>query len=364
MPMQTESRATPGSSGQPDPKVADWRLRLQRLLDRIFTPYGVRRLAVASSIGILLAYTMGTLVTDSGSGHGCGESWPLCRGRFIPEFAITTAIEFSHRVVVALVSVLIFALVIGILWLWRSRLELRILALLMIPATIAEAGLGAALVLEPQSALLLAVHFGSSLILVSSIVLATLIILQMGGWDRLRDRPVPAGFRVLTFALLVYTYIVGYLGAYLDLRGDELGCGTRWPLCNGEIIPGFTGAVGITFSHWFAAFVLVLGSLSLFLWARRMQSMRPDLFRGSLVVLLCVLAQALAGAVVVFTRVAAASRMLHAGIVALIFVSLCYVALQTLPRPTALRSLVAKPGLRRELLNRLTAARRRRRRQQ
>jgi cytochrome c oxidase assembly protein subunit 15 len=198
--------------------------------------------------------------------------------------------------------------------------------------------------LEPQSALLLAVHFGSSLILVSSIVLATLIILQMDGWDRLRDRPVPTGFRILTFTLLVYTYIVGYLGAYLDLRGDELGCGTRWPLCNGEIVPSFTGAVGITFSHWFAAFVLVLGSVSLFLWARRMQSMRPDLYRGSLVVFLCVMAQALAGAVVVFTRVAAASRMLHAGIVALIFVSLCYVALQTLPRPAAVRSLVTKPG--------------------
>jgi cytochrome c oxidase assembly protein subunit 15 len=214
----------------------------------------------------------------------------------------------------------------------------------MIPATIAEAGLGAALVLEPQSALLLAVHFGSSLILVSSIVLATLIILQLGGWDRLRDRPVPAGFRILTLVLLVYTYIVGYLGAYLDLRGDELGCGTRWPLCNGEIMPGFTGAVGVTFSHWLAAFILILGSVSLFLWARRMQSMRPDLYRGSLAVLLCVIAQALAGAVVVFTRVAAASRLLHAGIVALIFVSLCYVVLQTLPRPAAVRTLVARPG--------------------
>ena len=36
--------------------------------------------------------------------------------------------------------------------------------------------------------------------------------------------------------------------------------------------------------------------------------------------------------------------MLHAGIVALIFVSLCYVALQTLPRPAAVRSMVARPG--------------------
>ena len=45
------------------------------------------------------------------------------------------------------------------------------------------------------------------------------------------------------------------------------------------------------------------------------------------------MAQAFAGAVVVFTKVAEASQMLHAGIVSLIFGSLCYVALQTLASP-------------------------------
>jgi cytochrome c oxidase assembly protein subunit 15 len=302
----------------------------------------MQRLAVITSIGIIITYATGTLVTDSGSGHGCGASWPLCRGQFIPQFAISTAIEFTHRVVVGLVSVLIIALAIGILWLWRSRRELLVLAIVMIPALLAEAGLGAALVLEPQSPLLLAVHFASSLILVTSIVLATLIILELGSWDRLRDRPVPGGFRILTFVLLLYTYVVGYLGAYIRLRGDELGC-RSWPICNGKVIPGFTGPAGIVFSHWFAALFLLAGTLALLLWARRIRAMRPDLYRGSMFAFLAVIAQALAGAVVVFTKVAEASQMLHAGIVSLIFVSLCYTALQTLPRPAELRSIVARP---------------------
>jgi cytochrome c oxidase assembly protein subunit 15 len=212
----------------------------------------------------------------------------------------------------------------------------------MLPATAIEAGLGAALVLEPQSALLLAVHFASSLILVTSILLATLIIVELDSWDRLRDRPVPGGFRILTFALLLYTYVVGYLGAYMRLRGVELGC-SSWPLCNGKVIPGFSGAAGIAFDHRFAALFLILGTLALLLWARRIRAMRPDLYRGSIIAFLAVLAQALAGALVVVTKVAEASQMLHAGIVSLIFVSLCYVALQTLPRPTAVRTLVAKP---------------------
>jgi heme a synthase len=335
--MQTPPKASGAPSGRFPAQDT-----IRRQLNRLITPNRVRRLAIITSIGIFLAYSMGTLVTDSGSGHGCGQSWPLCQGRFIPEFAISTAIEFSHRVVVALVSVFIVALVIGILWLWRSRRELLILAIVMLPATAIEAGLGAALVLEPQSALLLAVHFASSLLLVTSILLATLIILQLDSWDRLRDRPVPGGFRILTFALLLYTYVVGYLGAYMRLRGVELGCST-WPLCNGRVIPGFSGAAGIAFDHRFAAFFLILGTVALWIWARRIRAMRPDLYRGSILALLAVLAQALAGALVVFTKVAEASQMLHAGVVSLIFVSLCYVALQTLPRPAAVRTLVAKP---------------------
>ncbi len=333
--MQTPSR-TSGAPKWPVPTQD-----IHRLLNNIITPSRVRRLAVATSIGIFLVYFMGTLVTDSGSGHGCGASWPLCQGKFIPQFAISTAIEFSHRIVVALVSVLVCVLAFGIIWLWRSRRELLILALVMVPALFIEAGLGAALVLLPQSAFLLAVHFGSSLILVTSILLATLIILQLDGWDRLRDRPVPAGFRALTFLLVVYTYIVGYLGAYMRLRGVELGCST-WPLCNGQVFPGFTGAAGIAFSHRVAAVFLIAGSVALLLWGRRIRTMRPDLYRGTVVVFFAVLAQALAGALVVFTRVAEASQMLHAGIVSLIFVSLCYVALQTLPRPEGVRNLIVK----------------------
>ncbi|MGO8951606.1 MAG: COX15/CtaA family protein [Ktedonobacterales bacterium] len=334
-------QAPSNTSGTPKWPVTTQDIR--RLLNDNITPSRVRLLAISTSIGIFLVYFMGTLVTDSGSGHGCGASWPLCQGRFIPQFAISTAIEFSHRVVVALVSVLVCALAIGILWLWRSRRELLILAFVMVPALAMEAGLGAALVLLPQSALLLALHFGSSTILVISILLATLIILELDGWDRLRDRPVPTGFRVLTFTLVLYTYVVGYLGAYMRLRGVELGCST-WPLCNGQVFPGFTGAAGIAFSHRFAAVFLIAGSLALFFWARRIRLMRPDLYRGSVVVLVAVAAQALAGALVVFTRVAEASQMLHAGLVSLIFSALCYVALQTLPRPVGVRSLVAKPA--------------------
>jgi cytochrome c oxidase assembly protein subunit 15 len=308
----------------------------RRGLERFATPTTVRRLAVATAALMFVVYALGTLVTTTGSGKGCGNSWPLCRGQFIPEFAIATAIEFTHRVATSLVSVCVLATAVGVLWLWRDRLELRILAPLTVVALLAEAGLGAALVYNPQTSWLLAVHFGSSLILFTSTLFIALILSELGGWDALRDRPVPGGFRLLAFGLAAYTYVVGYLGAYMRLRGVELGC-QGWPLCSGQLVPGFAGAVGIAFTHRVAAFVLLVGTAALFSWARSMRRARPDLYRGSVWALAVVIAQVLVGGLVALTRVAEISQLAHSGLVALLFGALAYVCLHTLPRPAAAR---------------------------
>lgn len=306
-------------------------------LDRWVTPKLVRRVALATAVVMFIVYALGTLVTTTGSGHGCGDSWPLCRGKFIPEFAITTAIEFTHRVATALVTVLVLATAFGVLWLWRSRLELRILAPVMVLALFAEAGLGAALVLGSSSPLLLAVHFGSSLILVGSVLLTALIVNTLDGWDRLRDRAVIPGFRILAFALAIYTYFVGFSGAYMRQQGAQAICRT-WPLCQDQLFPGFSGLVGIAFTHRVAAFILLAGTVWLVVWARSQQATRPDLYRGSFWALVAVIAQVLAGGLVAITQMARYSQLIHAGLVALLFGALIYVCLQTLPRPAAVRS--------------------------
>ncbi|HEU5441444.1 MAG TPA: COX15/CtaA family protein [Ktedonobacterales bacterium] len=327
----------------PSPSTVNAKARLARLMDRVFTPTFTRRLAVVTAAGMFLVYVLGTLVTTTGSGHGCGNSWPLCHGRFIPEFAIATAIEFTHRIATSLITVLVLGLATGALWLWRSRLEIRLLAPLMVLALFAEAGLGAALVLARESAVLLAFHFGSSLILFTSVLLIALLVNELGRWDSMRDRPLPGGFGWLTLGLLVFTYVVGYLGAYTRLRGAELAC-NQWPLCRaGTLVPDLGSSAGISFGHRLVALLLMAGVVWLFAWARRMRRARPDLYRGAAWALTLVLAQAAAGAIVVFTHVAGVSQMLHAGLVALLFGTLCYIALHTLRRPAAARSSIRVP---------------------
>jgi cytochrome c oxidase assembly protein subunit 15 len=296
----------------------------------------VRQLSVVTTVGMFLVLVMGTLVTNSGSARGCGNSWPLCNGQFIPQFALSTAIEFSHRAVTGVESLLVFALTAGVLWLWRARREIRLLAPLMVIFLLAQAALGALAVMYPETPEVLALHFGVSLISFASILLTALFIHELGQWDRLRDRALPRGFRRLAFALIAYSYVVVYLGAYVRHTNSQLAC-VDWPLCNGKLFPGFIGGMGIMFSHRLAALFLTGGIVWLFLWARRMRQARPDLYWGALAALVCVILQALEGAFIVYSRMDIFSSLAHGGIVALLFGSLCYLCLHVLPRPAAAR---------------------------
>ena len=129
----------------------------------------------------------------------------------------------------------------------------------------------------------------------------------------------------------------------MRLRGADVAC-QGWPACNGQVFPGFAGFVGIAFTHRVAAFVLLAGTVWLFVWARSQRAERPDLYRGAFFALLAVITQVLAGGLVALTSVARYSQLLHAGLVALLFGALIYVCLQTLRRPQAVRIASPEPA--------------------
>lgn len=302
----------------------------------------MKTLGAVTSAGMFLVLVMGTLVTNSGSATGCGQDWPLCKGQFIPQFAVSTFIEFSHRAVTGVESMLVFALAIGALVFYRSRREMRFLVPAMIVFLIAQAALGALAVVYPETPAILALHFGVSLLSFASVLLTTLLIFELGRWDRLRDRPVNPAFSRMTWGLLVYCYVVVYLGAYVQHKQVQLAC-HQWPACNdGNPFPT-NAAADIVFVHRFAAFLLVIGIAWLFYRARQQRAARPDLYWGSVAALVTVLMQALEGAFIVFSQLDIFSTLMHGAFVALLFGSLCYLALHTLPRPAAVRRPLAAP---------------------
>ena len=291
----------------------------------------IKPLGITATIGMWIVLIMGATVTNTGSQTGCGPSWPLCRGQFIPQFAVSTFIEFSHRTVVGIESFIVIAFAIAAFALYRERLEIRILAPAMVAFLFLQAGLGAAAVMYPESAAILALHFGISLLSFASVALVLGLVYEIDRADERRDRPVPRGFVTFVWALTVFSYVVVYLGAYVRHAHADKAC-QGWPLCNGQVVPALQGLAGTNFLHRAAALCLTIGVAILYLWASKLRETRPDLTRAAGVALILVVLQAVSGAIVVATRVDLFSALAHAGLVALFFTDLCYVCLRLSPR--------------------------------
>ncbi len=279
---------------------------------------------------MFIVVVMGATVTNTNSAEGCGRSWPLCHGQLIPEFAVSTFIEFSHRAVTGVESALVIATAVGAWALYRRSREIRVLAPLMVGFLFLQAGMGAWAVLYPQTPLIIALHFGISLVAFASAVLMAVVIRSTEVGDPLRARRVSDPYPRVVWGLLLYSLVVVYLGAYIRHVGYDLAC-TGWPLCNGSLFPGFSGPSGIAFAHRLAALGLILLIGIVVAWSWAMRAERPDLARGAGLALGLVLLQSASGALVVATGLGLWSALSHAGIMALLFASISYLALRVLP---------------------------------
>jgi protoheme IX farnesyltransferase len=101
----------------------------------------------------LLAYNLavvlgGAFVRASISGDGCGAHWPSCQGELFPNLGeVKTLIEFGHRASAGLLLPLVVALVVWALRAFPARHPARLGASLALLFTMAEAAIGAGLVL-------------------------------------------------------------------------------------------------------------------------------------------------------------------------------------------------------------------------
>src|SRR5437773_10150139 len=83
-------------------------------------------LAWIAAACVYLLIALGFVVRITGSGLGCGNHWPLCNGRLFPPLDdIGTVIEWSHRLVAALVTILVVALAAYTVWLRRRAVDPR-----------------------------------------------------------------------------------------------------------------------------------------------------------------------------------------------------------------------------------------------
>ncbi len=97
----------------------------------------------------VLVILWGTVVRATGSGDGCGESWPKCGQQFIPPNpTLETLIEFSHRASSFLAGIGVAAVFLLAMWAWPKRHLIRRAATVSGFFLVIEALLGASLVLN------------------------------------------------------------------------------------------------------------------------------------------------------------------------------------------------------------------------
>src|SRR5258708_9821169 len=190
-----------------------------------------RRFATLAWIAAACAYlliVLGAIVRISGSGMGCGDHWPLCNGHLFPSLRdIPTVIEWSHRLVAGVVSILVVALVVLD---WRRAWPALVLLIvqILLGAVTVKTGLTPALVI---------LHLGTAMLLVAALILAA----RPGPRE-----PVPLG---LTFITVLFGALTANLGAMASCGG--------FPLCNGQIIPHAGPLAAIHWTHRVLAYPLV-----------------------------------------------------------------------------------------------------------
>jgi heme A synthase len=200
------------------------------------------RLAWSAAVATWLLIVLGGVVRITGSGLGCGDEWPICNGRLIPSFAdIGTAIEWSHRLVAAIVSTLVVLLAGSVWWVRRrtppgpSRLAYLALGLLIVQVL-----LGAVTVKLHLPPWTIVLHLGTAMLLFAALIaianqLTPGISPTPGSRPKevLSGRPGLANAPAAGAAVLVFlTVLAGALTANLGAAKACVG----FPLCNSQWI--------------------------------------------------------------------------------------------------------------------------------
>lgn len=225
------------------------------------------RLGLATSALMFALIVIGSVVRTTGSGLACPD-WPLCHGRLIPPLQFNIFIEWFHRLIALLVSLLLFATVAWSLARRALRARLGGLALLATGLLLVQVLLGALTVWKLLHPSVVSSHLAVALLLFASMLALTLVARAEAG--------------------LVSTNHAG------------LAC-PDWPTCHGAWFPPLEGLVGLQVLHRWGAYLLVAAMIVVAVRARTAPD--PALRAGGPLALGLTLAQVAVGVTNVFLAV-------------------------------------------------------------
>ncbi len=120
------------------------------------------------------------------------------------------------------------------------------------------------------------------------------------------NAPGPRGFAGFCWAVLAFTLLVIVWGAFVRASGAGAGCGSHWPLCNGEVVPHSPAVETlIELGHRLTSGVDLLLIIAMAYLARRRFPPRHRVRRAAAASLFFIITEALIGAGLVLLELVA-----------------------------------------------------------
>ena len=214
----------------------------------------IKRLALLTILLTYLLIVFGGYVASSKSGMGCGPEWPLCNGDVVPTLHGDTLIEFTHRVIGAILGIVSFILFVKIL---RTEVSpsVRTVGYWMLVLLIIQVLLGAIVVLKDLPTSIIASHLIIAMLFLTSLIWiwrrsdeSAYIQHHPSAHSKKKEKVIKLHFNIVQILLLL---IFGF-GAYVKHESLGMICGAFE--CRNSFLPK-TGPEFIQTIHRVLAFV-------------------------------------------------------------------------------------------------------------
>lgn len=212
------------------------------------------------TVAVFLLILWGAIVRNAGAGLACPD-WPLCQGHVIPPMEGLVLLEYSHRLLAAVVGFLMLGCAMAI---WgQSGLRPRLaggalMAALALAVQVVLGGLAVKGLLAPP---LVAAHLALALVFFGLILEMTLRAHDLGV-ERGKGHPQRSWMWIASCGATALVYLQAVLGGLVSSYHAGLAC-PDLPTCNGLWLPSFDGPVGLHMAHRIGAALVTLAVVGL-----------------------------------------------------------------------------------------------------
>ena len=281
-----------------------------------------RWLLLSTCLATYALVVVGGIVRTTDSGDACPD-WPSCHGDIVPPLSGHVLVEFSHRLLASLVSILVLAIALGA-WRWQRRSPIVFWgAMAAVGLIVAQVVLGGITVLSDLKSSMVMAHLATASVLLATLLVVTIVSLDVRLADGARD---VSSFRNLAVVAALATLALMLTGSFVSETGAGLAF-SDWPVFDGRLMPEGGRLAMIHATHRFAALLVgfVLAYAMVQAW-RRHRANRPLLI-GTTLAFGLYIAQAFVGAANIWTLLQPAASTAHLALAMAIWATLVAVAM-------------------------------------